>query len=159
MNVEIRRDVLDAGLAFSVRVPRKWLEYQNDQALLTLGGDLGQPEGALRPTVMWKVAPAEVEPRAAFAAIKQRLLTLPDSALVTEVSGVQEFPHYSALVVFRNDTTGAAQTTLVHAQHVALPAGPVLVDALGHCDGAASVGVVQALSEVVHSTTVTLAAA
>jgi hypothetical protein len=159
MSVEIRRDVLDAGLAFSVRVPRKWLEYPNDQALLTFAGDLGQPEGTLRPSVTWNVTAADVKAKAAFAGIKQNLLSLPDASLVTEVSGTGEFPHYSALVVFRNGDTGAAQTTLVHAQHIASGVGPVLVGALGNCGGAASVEVIQALSEVVHSTTVTLAAA
>lgn len=159
--MEICRDVVDAGISLKVRVPRKWLEYPSAQALLAVGGDLGQPEGSLQPTAIWSVAEAKSGAEATFAAIKQDLLSLPEVSLVTETAGWDEFPHYSVLAVFRNGDTGVAQTAVLHAQYVAGQAAgvPMVVNAQGNCGGGASVEVVKALSEVVRSTTVTLGTA
>jgi hypothetical protein len=158
MNAELSRDVVDAGITFSVRVPDQWLEYPSEQALLTLGGDLGQPEGTLRPTVLWNVIAAD-QAQTAFASIKQELLTLPEASVVTEASGQGSFPEYSVLVGFRNSETEAVQLTMIYAQFIASATVPVVIYAQGNCGGAASPEVVTALAEVVRSTTVTLAAA
>jgi hypothetical protein len=159
MSAEIRRDVVDAGITFSVRVPDEWLEYPSEQALLTLSGDLGQPEGTLRPTVLLDVIAADGGAESAFAAIKQELLSLPEASVVAESAGQEAFPQYSVLVGFRNGETGGVQLTMIYAQYVASATVPVVVYAQGNCGGAADAEVVQALSEVVRSTAVTLVTA
>jgi hypothetical protein len=154
----ISRDVIDAGISFDVQVPDNWLEFPNDQAVLTLAGDLGQPAGTLRPSVTWEILVAEADHAQALSQLRDQWLALPEAKLVAEQSALAPWPQASVVVVFRNPDTHAAQIAVVHAQHVPT-AVPVLVQAVGSCGGAAGIAVVEQLSAIVRSTQVSIAEA
>lgn len=155
MTVRISRDVVDAGLSFALEAPEDWLEYPNDQALLTLAGDLGQPEGTLRPSVQWSVFAAEAGAEETFAAIRRSLLELPEATVIIEEAGATPAPFYAIAMAFRNPSSGAAQVTLAFAQYFRGEV-PVVVQTLGNCGGAAGAEVTNALAKIVRSTAVTV---
>jgi hypothetical protein len=154
MVTEISRDVVDVGLRFTLQAPDDWLEYPNNQALLTLSGDLGQPPQSLRPSVQWNVIAAGNDPEAAFAGVRRDLMALPEADVISEEAGAQPLPFYSIALAFRNASTGAVQITLVHAQYAA-GEPPVLVQAVGSCGGAAGAEVASVLAGILRSTRVT----
>lgn len=154
MVLDISRDVVDVGLRFALRAPDDWLEYPNDNALLTLGGDLGQPDQSLRPSVQWNVIAAGDDPERAFAGVRRELLQLPEAEVINEEAGAAPLPFYSVALAFRNAGTGAVQITLVHAQYAAGDPA-VLVQAVGSCGGGSGADAVTALARILRSTVVT----
>jgi hypothetical protein len=151
MSMELSRDVVDVGIRFSVKAPEEWLEYPKAGALLTLGGDLGQPEDSLRPSVQWSVIEASDGPEVEFARLRRSLLELPEAVLLKEAAGTGQLPYYTIGVAFRSAATGGAQIALVHAQY-AVSDPPVVLQAFASCGGAAGETTLAGLSDIVRST-------
>lgn len=148
--ITLTRTVTDARIEIDLTVPEPWLEVPVAGSVLALVGDLGQPEGSLRPSVVVTVEEADSAVEA-FATIREALLELPEVQVVLDERGMRGGLAGSLTVVsLRHPATGATQVDATFA--VFAPGPPaVVVRATGSCGGAADEAVMRRLGEIVNT--------
>ena len=145
----LSRRVEDLGISFDIECPDGWREFELAGSLLTIAGQLGEPEGSLVPSVQVRITPAK-DAVSGFGELRSGLIGLPEVALLGEGADVDAEPAYYTLgAAYVNPETGATEIQTLLSFFSASP--PCLVTAVGICGGGVPEDVVKSLVTVVQT--------